>query len=138
MTKPVTSVMMPGGVDEFGLGFAMNTRALAKGRGAGTLSWSGVFDTFFWIDRENQTCAVLLTQVLRSSTTRRGCSWRSSRGPSTPGGTRRDSGDSRARLGLSIRQLISTAAEASSAGGRTALSPVLRAQAVGPQLGGPS
>jgi methyl acetate hydrolase len=64
MTKPVTSVMMPGGVDEFGLGFAMNTRALAKGRGAGTLSWSGVFDTFFWIDRENQTCAVLLTQVL--------------------------------------------------------------------------
>jgi methyl acetate hydrolase len=62
LVKP--DVMMPGGVDKFGLGFAMNTGALAKGRGAGTLSWAGIFNTFFWIDRESQTCAVLLTQVL--------------------------------------------------------------------------
>jgi len=28
------------------------------------LSWAGIYNTFFWIDREKQVAAVLLTQML--------------------------------------------------------------------------
>jgi methyl acetate hydrolase len=55
---------LPGRPDKFGFGFAMNSTPLEKGRGANTLSWSGIFNTFFWIDRDNGVCAVLMTQVL--------------------------------------------------------------------------
>jgi methyl acetate hydrolase len=55
---------LPTGADKFGLGFALNTRPIEKGRGANTLSWAGVFNTFFWIDRDRQVCAVVMTQML--------------------------------------------------------------------------
>ena len=54
---------LPGGLDKFGLGFALNTQPLEKGRGANTLSWAGIYNTFFWIDREKKVCAVLMTQM---------------------------------------------------------------------------
>ncbi|HEV8533989.1 MAG TPA: hypothetical protein VGT00_21410, partial [Methylomirabilota bacterium] len=54
----------PGQPDKFGLGFALNTRPIEKGRGASTLSWAGIFNTFFWIDRDKKVCAVLMTQML--------------------------------------------------------------------------
>jgi CubicO group peptidase (beta-lactamase class C family) len=54
---------LPGGLDKFGLGFALNTQPLEKGRGANTLSWAGIFNTFFWIDRDKKLCAVLMTQM---------------------------------------------------------------------------
>jgi CubicO group peptidase (beta-lactamase class C family) len=54
---------LPGGLDKFGLGFALNTRAIEKGRGANTMCWVGIFNTFFWIDREKKLCAVLMTQM---------------------------------------------------------------------------
>jgi len=54
----------PGNVDKFGLGFGLNSAPVPAGRGLNTLAWSGVYNTFFWIDRENQVCAVLLTQML--------------------------------------------------------------------------
>jgi len=54
---------LPGGLDKFGLGFALNTQPLEKGRGANTLSWAGIFNTFFWIDREKKVSAVLMTQM---------------------------------------------------------------------------
>jgi methyl acetate hydrolase len=44
--------------------FALNSRPLEKGRGANTLSWSGIFNTFFWIDRDQNVCALLMTQML--------------------------------------------------------------------------
>lgn len=56
--------VLPGGLDAFGLGFALNRQAHASGRGAGTMSWMGVFNTFFWVDREKEICAVLLAQML--------------------------------------------------------------------------
>ena len=71
--RPPTSVMpqlakpgaiLPGNLDKFGLGFALNTKPVEKGRGAGTLSWAGIFNTFFWIDRDKRVCAVLMTQFL--------------------------------------------------------------------------
>jgi methyl acetate hydrolase len=55
---------MPGRPDKFGLGFAMNTQPLEEGRGANTLSWAGIYNTFFWIDRDKRVCAVLMMQML--------------------------------------------------------------------------
>jgi CubicO group peptidase (beta-lactamase class C family) len=55
---------MPGQPDKFGFGFALNTQPLEKGRGANTLSWAGIFNTFFWIDRDKKVCAVLMMQLL--------------------------------------------------------------------------
>ncbi len=71
--RPVTSLMpqllkdaapLPGRLDKFGLGFALNTTPLEKGRGANTMSWGGIYNTFFWIDRDKKVCAVLMTQML--------------------------------------------------------------------------
>jgi len=56
--------VLPGGIDGFGLGFALNRRPLVSGRGANTMSWAGVYNTFFWIDRERGIAAVLLSQLL--------------------------------------------------------------------------
>lgn len=56
--------VLPGGLDKFGLGFALNTAPQPQGRGANTMSWVGIFNTFFWIDRDRKVCAVLMTQML--------------------------------------------------------------------------
>jgi len=70
--KPFTSLFpalatdgaaLPGSLDKFGLGFAVNTKAIANGRGANTMAWAGIFNTFFWIDRERKVCAVLMMQT---------------------------------------------------------------------------
>jgi CubicO group peptidase (beta-lactamase class C family) len=55
---------LPGALDKFGLGFAINTATAGTGRGANTMSWAGIFNTFFWIDREKQVGAVLMSQML--------------------------------------------------------------------------
>jgi methyl acetate hydrolase len=55
---------LPGALDRFGLGFALNTKSIGTERGANTMSWVGIFNTFFWIDREKQVGAVLMTQML--------------------------------------------------------------------------
>ncbi len=55
--------VLPGALDKFGLGFAVNTRTAGTARGVNTMAWSGAFNTFFWIDREKQLSAVLMTQM---------------------------------------------------------------------------
>ena len=71
--RPFASVMpelatdnaaMAGDLDKFGFGFALNSKPSSAGRGANTLAWAGIFNTFFWIDREKQVAAVLMTQML--------------------------------------------------------------------------
>jgi methyl acetate hydrolase len=57
------NAVLPGGLDKFGLGFALNTKALGNDRSANTMSWAGIFNTFFWVDREKKVCAVLMTQM---------------------------------------------------------------------------
>jgi CubicO group peptidase (beta-lactamase class C family) len=56
--------VLPGALDKFGLGFALNTRTADTPRGVNTMSWVGIFNTFFWIDPERQVGAVLMTQML--------------------------------------------------------------------------
>jgi methyl acetate hydrolase len=55
---------LPGALDKFGLGFALNSRSVETQRGANTLAWAGIFNTFFWIDREKHVGAVLMSQML--------------------------------------------------------------------------
>jgi methyl acetate hydrolase len=56
--------VLPGGLDKFGLGFAVNSKPAASGRGPNTMAWAGIFNTFFWIDRDKQIGAVLFTHML--------------------------------------------------------------------------
>jgi CubicO group peptidase (beta-lactamase class C family) len=56
--------VFPHSVDKFGLGFLINTEPVPGGRPAGSLMWAGIYNTYFWIDGENDLCAVLMTQIL--------------------------------------------------------------------------
>jgi methyl acetate hydrolase len=56
--------ILPGNLDKFGFGFALNAKAVPNGRGANTMSWAGIHNTFFWIDREKQVGAVLMSHML--------------------------------------------------------------------------
>lgn len=62
LTKEVPQ--MPGSPDKFGLGFARNSTPVPGGRAAGSLGWSGIYNTYFWIDPQRQICAVLMMQIL--------------------------------------------------------------------------
>lgn len=57
-------IRIPGGLDRFGLGFGINSKPVEGGRSAGSLSWAGIFNTYFWIDPQQKLCAVILTQIL--------------------------------------------------------------------------
>jgi methyl acetate hydrolase len=60
----VDRAVLPGNAEKFGLGFALNLKATPSGRGARTMAWAGIYNTFFWIDREKQVGAVLMSQML--------------------------------------------------------------------------
>ena len=55
---------MPGLLDKFGLGFAINTQPVKGGRAGGSMAWAGIYNTFFWIDPARKTTAVLMMQLL--------------------------------------------------------------------------
>ncbi len=55
---------IPGGLDKFGLGFAINTKPVEGGRRAGSLAWAGLDNTYFWIDPASKTTAVIMMQLL--------------------------------------------------------------------------
>jgi CubicO group peptidase (beta-lactamase class C family) len=57
-------IHIPGSLDKFGLGFAINSKAVDGGRSSGSLAWAGIFNTFFWIDPPRKTCAVIMMQIL--------------------------------------------------------------------------
>jgi CubicO group peptidase (beta-lactamase class C family) len=58
------NVSLHGDGDTFGFGVALNSQPSSTGRGVNTMSWVGINNTFFWVDRERQIAAVLLTQML--------------------------------------------------------------------------
>ncbi len=64
---PLTALTFPvgGSKDKFGFGFQVETPPSANGmRSAGSLSWSGIFNTHFWIDPARGIAAALLMQLL--------------------------------------------------------------------------
>ncbi len=47
-----------------GLSFLVNETPTAEGRSPGSLSWAGLANTYYWIDRRRRTTGVFATQVL--------------------------------------------------------------------------
>ncbi len=54
----------PGMVKKWGLGFMISTEPVPGGRGAGSLAWAGLGNTYFWIDPQAGIAGVILMQLL--------------------------------------------------------------------------
>jgi methyl acetate hydrolase len=52
------------GRDGWGLGFLIAADAVPGKRAAGSLSWGGINNTYFWIDRARGICGTILMQFL--------------------------------------------------------------------------
>lgn len=56
----------PGMASQWGLGFLIYPKTGRFGRNAGSFSWSGMANTYFWIDPAASQAAVILMQILPS------------------------------------------------------------------------
>jgi methyl acetate hydrolase len=54
----------PGVPVRWGLGHMINMKPGPDGRSAGSLTWAGLLNTYYWIDPEKRVAAVFMTQVL--------------------------------------------------------------------------
>ncbi len=54
----------PGNPCRWGLGYMINTQPGPNGRSAGSLTWAGIFNTYYWIDPQKHVTGVILMQVL--------------------------------------------------------------------------
>jgi CubicO group peptidase (beta-lactamase class C family) len=62
--------LCPGVSRKWGFGHMINMEAVAGGRSAGSLTWGGLFNTYYWIDPDKRVAAVFMTQVLPFADTR--------------------------------------------------------------------
>jgi CubicO group peptidase (beta-lactamase class C family) len=53
-----------GAATTWGLGLLLHTQGTDHGRPAGSGSWAGLFNSYFWIDREREVFGIFATQVL--------------------------------------------------------------------------
>jgi len=54
----------PGARLRWGLGHMINASAVADGRSAGSLTWAGLFNTYYWIDPGLRIAGVIMMQIL--------------------------------------------------------------------------
>jgi CubicO group peptidase (beta-lactamase class C family) len=54
----------PGADLRWGLGYMLNLQAGPNGRSAGTVSWGGIFNTYYWIDPAKRVTGLIMTQIL--------------------------------------------------------------------------
>jgi CubicO group peptidase (beta-lactamase class C family) len=54
----------PGQSLKWGLATMINMQAGPDGRSAGSLSWAGIFNTYYWIDPAKRVAGLIMTQVL--------------------------------------------------------------------------
>jgi CubicO group peptidase (beta-lactamase class C family) len=52
------------GRDKWGLGFLITTDHVPGKRSAGSLSWGGISNTYFWVDQSRGIAGVILMQYL--------------------------------------------------------------------------
>jgi CubicO group peptidase (beta-lactamase class C family) len=55
---------------KWGFGSMLTTQAVPGGRGAGSMTWAGLLNTYYWIDPGKRIAAVFMTQVLPFADTR--------------------------------------------------------------------
>jgi CubicO group peptidase (beta-lactamase class C family) len=56
--------LFPGARIRWGLGHMLNMQPGPNGRSAGTVSWGGIFNTYYWIDPSKRVTGVIMTQIL--------------------------------------------------------------------------
>ena len=54
----------PGAGVRWGLGYMLNLEPGPNGRSAGTVSWAGLFNSYYWLDPARHVAGVILTQIL--------------------------------------------------------------------------
>jgi CubicO group peptidase (beta-lactamase class C family) len=56
--------LFPGEPVRWGLAYMLNMGPGPNGRSAGTASWAGIFNSYFWLDPARKVAGVMLTQIL--------------------------------------------------------------------------
>jgi methyl acetate hydrolase len=56
--------LFPGIPCRWGLGYMINLEPGPNGRSAGSLTWAGLFNSYYWIDPQKRVASVILTQIL--------------------------------------------------------------------------
>ena len=54
----------PGAEVRWGLGYMLNMQPGPNGRSAGTVSWGGIFNTYYWLDPVQRVTGLIMPQVL--------------------------------------------------------------------------
>ncbi|MGR7993613.1 serine hydrolase domain-containing protein [Xanthobacter sp. ZOL 2024] len=54
----------PGEAHKWGLSFDINTKPGTNGRSAGSISWAGLLNSYFWLDPVKKVTGALFTQIL--------------------------------------------------------------------------
>ena len=54
----------PGADIRWGLGYMLNLQPGPNGRSAGTVSWGGLFNTYYWLDPAKRVTGLIMTQIL--------------------------------------------------------------------------
>jgi methyl acetate hydrolase len=54
----------PGQQVRWGLGYMLPLEPGPNGRGAGSVTWAGIYNTYYWLDPKRQVAGVILTQIL--------------------------------------------------------------------------
>jgi methyl acetate hydrolase len=49
---------------KWGFGHMITTQPVPEGRSAGSLTWAGIYNTYYWLDPKKRIAAVFMTQVL--------------------------------------------------------------------------
>src|SRR5216683_1517267 len=56
--------LFPGAQIRWGLGYMLNVGPGPNGRSAGTVSWGGIFNTYYWLDPAKRVSGLIMTQIL--------------------------------------------------------------------------
>jgi methyl acetate hydrolase len=56
--------LFPGIPCRWGLGYMITTQPGPNGRSAGSLTWGGIHNTYYWLDPQKSVAGVILTQIL--------------------------------------------------------------------------
>jgi CubicO group peptidase (beta-lactamase class C family) len=48
----------------WGLAYMINMQPVPEARSAGSLTWAGIFNTYYWIDPTRRVTGLIMTQVL--------------------------------------------------------------------------
>ena len=56
--------LFPGSEIRWGLGYMLNVGPGPDGRSPGTVSWGGIFNTYYWLDPAKRVTGLIMTQIL--------------------------------------------------------------------------